>query len=91
METSQVIDWSREALRLALQMGGPVLAVALGVGLVIAVVQTLTQLHEPVVAQVPRLVAVTIAVLALLPWLVGRWVSFTVPLIDAIPGLVAGG
>jgi len=91
LDTSQVIDWSREALRLALQMGGPVLAVALVVGLVIGVVQTLTQLHEPVVAQVPRLIAVAIAVLALLPWLVGRWVSFTVPLIDAIPGLVSGG
>ena len=39
-------------------MGGPLLAVALLVGLVVGVGQTLTQLHEPVVAHVPRLVAV---------------------------------
>lgn len=90
METSQVIDWSREAIRLALQMGGPLLAVALLVGLVIGVGQTLTQLHEPVIAQVPRLIVVVLAALVLLPWLIGQWVAFTGPLIDSIPGLIGG-
>ena len=91
MDTTQVIDWSREAVRLALQLGGPLLAVALVVGLVVGVGQTLTQLHEPVVGLVPRLVVVVAAVLVLLPWLVAQWVGFTGPLIESIPGLVAGG
>ena len=90
MDTSLVVDWSREALRLTLQTGGPILAVALVVGLIVGVGQTLTQLHEPVVALVPRLVAVVAAVLVLLPWLVSQWVSFTGALIEAIPGLVSG-
>lgn len=90
METSQVIDWSREAIRLALQTGGPLLLAALAVGLVVGVGQALTQLHEPVVGLVPRLVVVVVAVLVLLPWLVGQWVSFAGPLIDAIPGLIGG-
>ncbi len=84
-DMTQVIDWSREALRMALLLGGPLLAVALVVGLVIGVGQTLTQMHEPTVGQVPRLIAVAIAVLVLLPWLFGRWVSFTVELIRSIP------
>jgi flagellar biosynthesis protein FliQ len=83
-----MIDWSREAIRLALLTGGPLLAVALVAGLVVGVGQTLTQLHEPVVGLVPRLVVVVLAVLVLLPWLVARWVSFAGPLIDAIPGLI---
>src|SRR5207302_3797666 len=91
VETSQLIDWSREAIRLALQMGGPLLAVALLTGLLVGVGQTLTQLHEPVVGLVPRLVVVVIAALVLLPWLVGEWLGFTGPLIESIPGLVAGG
>ena len=90
MDSSQMVDWSREAIRLALQTGGPLLAAALVVGLVVGVGQTLTQLHEPVVGLVPRLVAVALAVLVLLPWLVGQWVSFAGVLIDAIPGLVGG-
>ena len=81
----QVIDWSREALRMALLLGGPLLAVALVVGLVVGVGQTLTQMNEPVVGQVPRLVAVVAAGLIALPWLIGRWVAYAVELIGSIP------
>jgi flagellar biosynthesis protein FliQ len=88
MDLTVVIDWSREALRLAMLLGGPLLGAALAVGLVINVLQTLTQLHEPVVGLVPRLVVVLLVMLALLPWLVSRWVSFTVDLIGSIPELL---
>ncbi|HMF35842.1 MAG TPA: flagellar biosynthetic protein FliQ [Isosphaeraceae bacterium] len=88
MDLTHVIDWSREALRMSLLLGGPLLAVALLAGLVINVLQTVTQLHEPVVGLVPRLVAVLLVLLAILPWLVGRWVSFTVDLIGSIPDLL---
>src|SRR3954467_7774516 len=85
MELAQVIDWSREALRMALLLGGPPLAAALVVGLLVGIGQTLTQLHEPVVAFVPRLVAVLLVVLAILPWLLGRWIAFAAALIESIP------
>ena len=91
METTQILDWSQEAIRTALLLGGPLLAVALLAGLVIGAGQTLTQLHEPVVGQVPRMVAVAVALMVMLPWLVGRWAGFASALFDAIPGLVAGG
>jgi flagellar biosynthesis protein FliQ len=85
MDPTQAIDWSREALRMALLLGGPPLLVALAVGLVMGIGQTLTQLHEPVIALIPRLLAVLVAVLALLPWLLGRWLTFAVALIESIP------
>jgi len=47
VDLTHVIDWSREALRMSLLLGGPLLAVALLAGLVINVLQTVTQLHEP--------------------------------------------
>ena len=90
METSLIIDWFREAMRLALVLGGPLLAMALLVGLVVGIGQTLTQMHEPVVGLVPRLVVVLIAVLVLLPWMIGRWVGFTGPMIESIPRLISG-
>jgi flagellar biosynthesis protein FliQ len=88
VDVSQVIDWTREALRLALVLGGPLLAAALVAGLVINVIQTLTQLHEPVVGLVPRMAAVLVVFLAILPWLVSRWVQFTIDLIHSIPSLL---
>ena len=82
------IDWSRHALQMALLLGGPLLATALVVGLLINVGQTLTQLHEPVVGLVPRLVAVAVVLLLILPWMLARWVSFAVDLIGSIPELL---
>ena len=75
MDVTHVIDWSRKALRMSLTLGGPLLAVALLVGLLVNVGQTLTQLHEPVVGLIPRIAAVALVVLLLLPWLLDRWVS----------------
>ena len=67
---------------------GRLLAAALLVGLVINVGQTLTQLHEPVVGLIPRLVAVALVLLLILPWMLARWVSFAVDLIGSIPDLL---
>jgi len=88
MDVSHAIEWSRVALLMALQLGGPLLAAALVVGILINVGQTLTQLHEPVVGLIPRLVAVALVLLMILPWLVNRWVSFATDLIGSIPDLL---
>jgi flagellar biosynthesis protein FliQ len=85
---TQAIEWSRAALWMALQLGAPLLAAAFLVGLVINVGQTLTQLHEPVVGLIPRLLAVAVVLLMVLPWLVSRWASFAADLIGAIPDLL---
>jgi flagellar biosynthesis protein FliQ len=88
MEMSQVIDWSREAIRMALLLGGPLLLAALAVGVIVGIFQTLTQMHEPVVGQIPRLVAVLLVVIAVLPWLLSRWVGYAVELISSIPEML---
>jgi flagellar biosynthesis protein FliQ len=87
---THVIDWSRAALQITLVLGGPLLAAALVVGLLINVGQTLTQLHEPVVGLIPRLTVVALVLVIILPWLIGRWVSFTVELIGSIPACLSG-
>jgi flagellar biosynthetic protein FliQ len=89
MDASLVIGWSREALRMALLLGAPALVAALVVGLAVGVFQTLTQMHEPVVAQVPRQVVVLLVVLAALPWLVGCWVAYASHLFHSIPAHLA--
>ncbi len=88
MEMNHVIDWSREALLLAIQLGAPLLIAALAIGLIVNVAQTLTQLHEPVVALVPRMAAVAVVAILILPWVLERWVSFARDLIGSIPSLL---
>lgn len=85
MEIDQVTGWAVEASRVALLLAGPALAAALVVGLVVGALQAMTQMHDPVVGQVPRLLAVSLAVLVFLPWLMSRWIAFAVEMIGSIP------
>ena len=88
MDISHAVDWSRQALWTALLLGGPPLIAAFLVGLLVNVGQTLTQLHEPVVGLIPRLAAVTLVLMLILPWLLARWVSFAAEIIRSIPDLL---
>jgi flagellar biosynthesis protein FliQ len=90
VDITHAVDWSRAALQMSLLLGAPLLATALVVGLLINVGQTLTQLHEPVVGLIPRLVAVAVVLLLILPWLAGQWVSFATDLIGSIPEVLSG-
>ena len=80
----RLADAAREAIRVSLTLGGPLLLVALVAGLLVGVGQALTQMHEPVVGQVTRMVAVLAAVLLGLPWLVGRWVAYAAEVFGSI-------
>lgn len=88
MDLTQAVDWSREALKLALVLSGPLVLAALATGLVMGAIQTMTQLHEPTVGLAPRLAVVGLATLLFLPWILARVASFTAELIDSIPGML---
>ena len=57
------------ALLLALLVSLPVVGVAAVVGLVVAVFQAATQLQDPTIAHLPRLVAVALALVVIGPWM----------------------
>jgi flagellar biosynthetic protein FliQ len=67
-EVAIAADVAREMLWVALKLGAPMVVVALGVGIGTALVQTFTQIHESSVALVPKLVAVLVTAVVVLPW-----------------------
>jgi flagellar biosynthesis protein FliQ len=69
-----LLDAARDALLLALSLSLPVVAVAALVGLVVAAFQAATQIQDPTVAHLPRLLAVVATLVMLAPW-VGREVG----------------
>jgi flagellar biosynthetic protein FliQ len=70
------VDLLKSALLTALVVAGPVLLVALAVGIVMALVQAATQVQDQAIATVPKLVACGIAILALAGWMVAKLVDF---------------
>jgi flagellar biosynthetic protein FliQ len=67
MNSSEVLDFAREAVWLVLQMSGPIMIVGLSVGVAIALLQALTQVQEITLVFVPKIVAIFIALLVFMP------------------------
>lgn len=76
MDSLQVIDVAREALVVLVKVAGPVMLVGLAVGITIALIQALTQIQEMTLTFVPKILAVFIAVIILLPFMIGEMVTF---------------
>jgi type III secretory pathway component EscS len=75
----------REGLLLVLLVSAPPLFASLVVGFVVSVLQAATQIQDPTIAFVPKLVAVLLVLLALGPLLGAQVLRFTQALLLAIP------
>ncbi len=85
MTTDTAIELCRSAALLALTLCGPPLLVALTLGLVIGLVQAMTQLQDQSLTFAPKLVGLTCVVLLLLPWGLGLLTEYSIDLIRRIP------
>ena len=87
MSHALIVDLARNALVTALLVAGPLLAAALVVGLVVSVIQAITQIQEQTISFVPKLIAVGGVFLVLLPWMLQVLVKYTTELFRSIPTL----
>ncbi|HVZ59633.1 MAG TPA: flagellar biosynthetic protein FliQ [Terriglobales bacterium] len=80
MPIEQVIDLGRLTLREVAMIGGPVLAIAVVVSLLINIIQVLTSLQDSTISSVPRLLATAAGLFFLMPWMWRELSMFTVRL-----------
>ncbi len=67
MNDNEVVDLIREAIWLSIKMSAPIMLVGLVVGVVIALLQALTQIQEVTLVFVPKILAIFIALFIALP------------------------
>ncbi len=89
MSHQMVIDLTRDAIITALMIAAPMLLIALGVGLLVSIIQSVTQIQEQTLAFVPKLVLVGGAFIVGMPWLLQVLIRYTTQLIRGIPAMVA--
>jgi flagellar biosynthesis protein FliQ len=87
MTPQYVLALGREAIMMTLMVSAPMLAFGLVVGLLISILQAVTQIHEMTLTFIPKIVAVAAALLIFLPWMINMIVDFTTRLLVSIPTL----
>ncbi len=84
MDSLDVLEVAREAIFVMLQIGAPVMLIALAVGLTVSLVQALTQIQEMTLAFVPKILVIFVSVLLLLPSMLATLTAFTERLAERI-------
>ena len=89
MSPQLVVDLARNAIMLALLVSAPMLIVALVLGLLVSIVQAVTQIQEQTLAFVPKLVGVAAVFLIALPWILQTLIRYTTELFRSIPSMAS--
>lgn len=83
-----VVGIMAETIKVTLFVAAPVLIVGLVVGVAISLFQAVTQVQEMTLVFVPKIVAVLVALVAALPWMINLLLTFTHNLYSNIPNYV---
>jgi flagellar biosynthetic protein FliQ len=84
MESAQLISIAKESIIVLLKLSMPLLLVALIVGLAISLFQALTQIQEPTLSFVPKVIAVFVTLLITLSFMGITMATYTEELMSMI-------
>ena len=84
MSGAEVLDLARDGVWTMLSVSGPLMFVALVVGLAVALLQALTQVQEMTLVFVPKIVAMFLAMIVLLPFMGATMARYMNQIADAI-------
>lgn len=84
MDEATLIDIGRDAIWVSFKLSAPLMAVATIVGVIIALVQALTTVQEATLTFVPKMAAMLVVMVLLLPFMMATLTEFTHTMFDRI-------
>ncbi|HEU4620520.1 MAG TPA: flagellar biosynthesis protein FliQ [Gammaproteobacteria bacterium] len=88
MSVGDVLEIGEQALRIAALVAAPILLTALGVGLVVGILQAATQLQETTLSFIPKLLGVGLMLVIAGPWMLSLLVDWFRDLLLRLPGML---
>ncbi len=77
MDTQFVISLAEKGVYTTLLISGPLLILALAVGLFVSIFQATTQIQEQTLAFIPKIAAVLVSLIFFGPWMLTQMITFT--------------
>lgn len=88
MTVEYAMELLREMIGLSLLLVSPLLVTAVGVGMIVSVLQAVTSIQEQTLSFVPKLVAMCLVAMVLGFWMLAHLIAFTVGLFNQLPNMV---
>ena len=86
MDTGQVADLMREAVNIVIKLASPMLLLSMAVGVLLAIFQAVTQIHEQTIGFVLKLVVIISVLLLAGGWMMDNLLDFTRQVFSLIAG-----
>ena len=77
MDTTQITQRLREGVWVAIKLGGPMLVLSMAVGVLIAIFQAVTQIHEQTLSFILKLIVVVLVCLVGGNWMMETLLDYT--------------
>ncbi len=87
MSATLALELIRRAVVLCLLVSGPLLLTALCTGLVVSLLQAITQIQEQTLTFIPKLVLMSVVLLLVMPWMLSQLLEYLVSVLRALPTL----
>ena len=88
MTEEMVISLGRDAIWTTVILAGPLLISALVVGLVVSIIQAVTQINEATLTFIPKMLTIVIVLVIMAPWMTQMITSYTTELFTSLPNYV---
>jgi flagellar biosynthetic protein FliQ len=85
MDTSMALDLGRHTMITALLISLPLLGVGLVIGVIISILQAVTQVQEMTLTFVPKIIAMVLAGIFFMPWILTKLMEFTSEMFSPMP------
>ena len=86
MTGGEILDVARDGILTFLKVSSPLMILALVIGVAISLVQALTQIQEQTVVYVPKIIAVGLAMIMLLPFMGDALAAYMTRIAERIAG-----
>lgn len=88
MSEELILKLGQDTLRTTAMLASPMLIGALVVGLIVSILQAITQINEATLTFIPKMVVVAVVFIIAAPWMLDVMNQFTVQLFDGIAEMV---
>ena len=89
MNEDLIITVAQQTMITVLTLAGPLLLAGLIIGLTVSILQSVTSIHEQSLSMIPKMIAVMLTLLLLMPWLLRVMKAFVIPLLDNLESFVS--
>ncbi len=85
MSPDLILEIGREALWIATLLAAPILLTALGIGLLVGIIQAATQIQEMTLSFIPKLIGVAASIVIAGPWMLALVTDWVTEFLQRIP------